>query len=100
MIATACGRTPINIGKPESHMMQLVLDECGVDPDRILMVGDRLDTDILFGFNTNVQTLFVSETGIHGRADIERMKIQPTFVAPDVTCMVGNMETNQGTPNL
>lgn len=98
MIATACGRTPINIGKPEVHMMNLAVEAFKLDPARVLMVGDRLDTDILFGIKTQVQTLFVSETGISNRKDVEKLGIRPTFIADDVACMVERADTSTSTP--
>ena len=88
MIATSSGRTPINIGKPEVQMLRLAIEKFNLDPARVLMIGDRLDTDILFGLRGGVQTLFVAETGINRRRDIERLDIRPTFIADNVACMV------------
>lgn len=89
MIATASSRTPINIGKPESHIMDLAIAECQLDPSRVLMVGDRLDTDILFGEKCKVDTLFVTKTGINKRQDMDKLNIYPHYFADNVACMVG-----------
>ncbi|KAL5548220.1 hypothetical protein UlMin_003451 [Ulmus minor] len=56
MVATICGSTekdPIVVGKPYPFMMEFLLQNCS----RMCMVGDRLDTDILFGQNAGVTTL-------------------------------------------
>lgn len=87
MIATATGRTPVNMGKPETIMLDLACEQFGLDKSRVLMVGDRLDTDILFGRKGGVATLFVANTGIHTRRDIDTLNIQPTYVADDVNAM-------------
>ena len=48
-IALCTGIEPVVVGKPEPYSTILALDEMGLDPDDVLMVGDRYDTDILAG---------------------------------------------------
>lgn len=83
-VAAAAGRRPVNIGKPETHMLELACAKFHLDRSRVLMVGDRLNTDILFGLNGGIQTLFISETGVSRREDIQRQGIVPTFITTDV----------------
>jgi 4-nitrophenyl phosphatase len=46
----ACGgRSPLVIGKPEPTMILQALAEYGLSADQVLVVGDRLDTDIEAG---------------------------------------------------
>ena len=53
------------MGKPEDYLCKVFFsDEMLKDRSRFLMIGDRLNTDILFGNNNNFQTLLV-ETGVH-----------------------------------
>lgn len=60
-----------------------------VDPRRTLMIGDRLDTDVLFGNSNKLDTMLVG-TGVHQLADIEAAKKTghieqlPNFFAPSV----------------
>jgi len=85
MISIASGRKPVNVGKPEPYMLQLAMAEHHLkDVKRVLMVGDRLDTDILFGNNSGCRTLLVTETGINRREDITKEQIYPTYVAKSV----------------
>ncbi|BCW99018.1 MAG: acid sugar phosphatase [Armatimonadota bacterium] len=58
-VATASGREPITIGKPETYTIRKILDLTGVDRTDAVMVGDRLDTDILVGNRAGVHTLLV-----------------------------------------
>jgi ribonucleotide monophosphatase NagD (HAD superfamily) len=52
-------REPIVTGKPSPFLMQDIAAKHGVQPARSIMVGDRLDTDILWGLNTGMATLLV-----------------------------------------
>mmetsp|Transcript_14586 Transcript_14586/g.20614 ORF Transcript_14586/g.20614 Transcript_14586/m.20614 type:complete len:371 (-) Transcript_14586:173-1285(-) len=53
------GREPTVVGKPSPLMIDYLCDKFGFDRKRICMVGDRLDTDIVFGSNNGLQTLLV-----------------------------------------
>jgi len=44
-VASVGGVEPVFAGKPDRPMADLVLDVAGVDPDTMLMVGDRDETD-------------------------------------------------------
>jgi phosphoglycolate phosphatase len=56
-------REPIVTGKPSAFLMQDIAAKHGVQPSRSIMVGDRLDTDILWGLNTGMATLLVMTGG-------------------------------------
>lgn len=67
-------RKPIVIGKPSKLLTDLALNhEAHRDRKKILMVGDRLNTDILYGGQNKFQTLLVG-TGIHQMADVENIQ--------------------------
>lgn len=64
-IETCAERKAIVMGKPENWLCDIFFqDEIKRDSKKFLMIGDRLNTDILFGKNNNFQTLLV-ETGVH-----------------------------------
>lgn len=65
----ASGRAPICTGKPSSTMLDCVKAKINFDTERTIMIGDRLNTDILFGQNGGLSTLLVL-TGITEEADI------------------------------
>ncbi|KAJ2826241.1 hypothetical protein IWW50_002461 [Coemansia erecta] len=62
-------RKPLVMGKPNVQMLECVLQKCQLDPQRTCMVGDRLDTDILFGIRGGLSTLCVL-TGVADEAAI------------------------------
>uniref|UniRef100_A0A0E0LZ05 phosphoglycolate phosphatase n=1 Tax=Oryza punctata TaxID=4537 RepID=A0A0E0LZ05_ORYPU len=59
--AVSCSvqKEPIVVGKPSSFLMDFLLKSFNLETSRMCMVGDRLDTDILFGQNTGCKTLLV-----------------------------------------
>jgi HAD superfamily hydrolase (TIGR01509 family) len=51
--------TPIIIGKPNPYAFHLICREHGIQADRAVMIGDRLDTDIRFGNRAGMKTCLV-----------------------------------------
>uniref|UniRef100_A0ACB8FNE5 Uncharacterized protein n=2 Tax=Sphaerodactylus townsendi TaxID=933632 RepID=A0ACB8FNE5_9SAUR len=62
-VETASGRKAMVVGKPNTYMFECIVERFGVDPSRMLMVGDRLETDILFGKNCGLDTV-LTLTGV------------------------------------
>lgn len=51
--------TPTVIGKPETLGLEMILHQIGADAHEAVMIGDRLDTDILCGNRLRVPTVLV-----------------------------------------
>ncbi|KAJ7201101.1 HAD-like domain-containing protein [Mycena pura] len=82
----ALGRDPVSIGKPARTMLDCIKAKVDYDPARTIMVGDRLNTDILFGQAGGLATLLVL-TGITTEADItgpNASNIVPDFVTSSI----------------
>lgn len=58
-VETASERAPIVMGKPSVEMFEVIRKANNLDPARTLMIGDRCNTDILFGKNCGLHTLVV-----------------------------------------
>lgn len=58
---SACSRKKpdLVIGKPESHLLEMVLDSMKLKASEIAIVGDRLETDIEFGNINGLHTILV-----------------------------------------
>lgn len=66
-------------GKPSSLIVQVALELLDLPPERCMMVGDRLETDIHMGQQSGMMTA-VALTGVSTREDVARMPSPPTFV--------------------
>lgn len=53
------GRDPTVVGKPSPLMIDYMEKKFGFDRSRICMVGDRLDTNVLFGTDNGLKSLLV-----------------------------------------
>lgn len=59
-VTVATGRFPLILGKPFNYMFEAVRQvHPQIVPDRTLMIGDKCDTDILFGQRCGLKTLHV-----------------------------------------
>lgn len=66
-------------GKPSRLVMQVASRRLGLEPERIMMVGDRLETDILMGQQAGMLTAVVL-TGVTHRQDVAAMPHPPDFI--------------------
>lgn len=82
-VEMATGMVPLVAGKPEPVIFHLAAQELGVKNP--LMVGDRLDTDILGGNNAGFDTALVL-TGIHGQGAVDQADadMKPTYIINDL----------------
>jgi len=78
-------RRPIDgiIGKPSPIMIEAIIDILGVRPERCLMVGDRIETDIAMGKDAGMATALVL-TGVTDRVLLDASDIAPDFVLESV----------------
>ncbi len=78
-VERATGKPPVIVGKPHRCMMDSALAHLGGPPDRILMIGDRLETDVLGGLRVGVKTALVL-TGVSQREDVAQSEYLPDYV--------------------
>jgi len=73
------------VGKPSPIAFRVALERLDVDPASILMVGDRLETDILGGANARLDTALVL-TGVATREDASS-SIRPTWISESLAAL-------------
>ena len=78
-IELATSRPAYFVGKPNALMMRTGLRLLGVHTDEAVMIGDRMDTDILAGIETGMDTVLVL-SGVTAREDIVQYPYRPTYV--------------------
>ncbi|MGQ9926700.1 MAG: TIGR01457 family HAD-type hydrolase [Chloroflexaceae bacterium] len=83
LIATASGVKPYFVGKPNPLMMRTALRTLGAHSEESVMVGDRMDTDIIGGTESGMETILVL-TGVTRREDVHRFPYRPTRVLGSV----------------
>ena len=78
---------PVVVGKPEPLLYKQAMDRMGTSPDTTLMIGDRLDTDILGAAQLGMPTA-LTLTGISGEDGLQRSPIRPTAVYEDLPALI------------
>jgi len=88
-IEYASRRKAINVGKPSPTLIDLMAKQHGIDVERSLIVGDRLDTDIRFGVDSGMRSALVM-TGVTTTQTLQRLgkgtveEPLPTVILPYV----------------
>jgi NagD protein len=78
-IELATGRSAYFIGKPNALMMRTGLRMLGVHSDEAVMIGDRMDTDILAGIETGLDTALVL-SGVTSLEDVKTFPYRPKYI--------------------
>ncbi|MGV9670286.1 MULTISPECIES: HAD-IIA family hydrolase [unclassified Gordonia (in: high G+C Gram-positive bacteria)] len=89
LITRATGRDPYYVGKPNPLMMRSALRKMGAHSEHTLMIGDRMDTDVISGLEAGLQTLLVL-SGISTIQSVELFPYRPTRVIDSVADLVGH----------
>jgi 4-nitrophenyl phosphatase len=84
-LAGVIGREPDVIpGKPSTTILNLLVDRLDVSAENLLVVGDRLDTDIELGERAGATTALVT-TGVTDAADVAESDHDPDYVLDSLT---------------
>lgn len=83
LIKEATGVAPFFVGKPNPYMMRSALNYLGAHSEETIMIGDRMDTDIVGAVSSGLDTALVL-TGVTRRSEIERFPYQPTYVLESI----------------
>jgi len=90
-IEMATGQNAYFVGKPNPLMMRTGLRILGVHSEEAAMIGDRMDTDMVAGIESGLDTVLVL-SGITGRADIKKFPYRPRLVLDGVGDIPGVTE--------
>lgn len=83
LIQAATGEAPFYVGKPNALMMRTALNYLHAHSEETVMIGDRMDTDIISGVSSGVSTILVL-TGVTKRDEVARFPYQPTHIIDSI----------------
>ncbi len=82
------GRMPdATVGKPSKIIMEQAIERLGLERERIAIVGDQIDVDVLAGKNAGIKTILVL-SGVTNesnyRKKVEEVGVEPDYVFRDL----------------
>lgn len=82
-IEIATGKKAYFVGKPNPLMLRHGLKKIGCHSGEIAFIGDRMDTDIIAGIESNIDTILVL-SGVTNREDINNFPYRPKYILEGV----------------
>ncbi|MFD4428923.1 HAD-IIA family hydrolase [Nocardia sp. NPDC058497] len=92
LITRATGKEPYYVGKPNPLMMRSALRRIGAHSQSTVMIGDRMDTDVIAGLEAGMRTVLVT-SGISTKASVEKYPFRPTLVVDSVADLISRTRT-------
>jgi NagD protein len=90
LIQRATGVAPYFIGKPNPLMIREGLDTLGAHSSSTVMIGDRMETDILAGIEAGLETILVL-SGVTTEAEVDRYPFRPSRIVASVADLVDEL---------
>ncbi len=87
MITAATRKQPYFVGKPNPMMLRSALNRIEAHSENTIMIGDRMDTDVIAGIEAGLDTVLVL-TGSTRATDIERYPYRPARVIDSIADVV------------
>lgn len=87
-IELATGHSAYFLGKPNPLMMRHGLRRLGVSTDEAAIIGDRMDTDVIAGVESGIDTVLVL-SGVTSREEMSKFPYRPRYVLNGVGDVVG-----------
>jgi NagD protein len=87
LITKATGREPYFVGKPNPMMLRSALNKIEAHSENTIMVGDRMDTDVVAGIEAGLETILVL-TGVTRKDEIARFPFRPNRVVASIADLI------------
>lgn len=84
LVQKATGHPAYFVGKPNPLMMRTALRKLEEHSENAVIVGDRMDTDIVAGIESGMETILVL-TGVTRREDVDHFPYRPTQMVESVS---------------
>jgi NagD protein len=83
LITSATGVAPYFVGKPNTLMMRSALNAMDAHSEDTVMIGDRMDTDVIAGLEAGMRTVLVL-SGSTAREEVDRFPYRPWMIADSI----------------
>ena len=83
LVAASTGKEPRYFGKPYEDVVQVIEDHTGLNRKDMVVVGDRLYTDIAVGVNNGMDAVLVL-SGESTLQDAETSAVEATYIVPGI----------------
>ncbi|WP_235928305.1 HAD-IIA family hydrolase [Goekera deserti] len=87
LITKATGAEPYFVGKPNPMMFRSAMNRIEAHSESTVMIGDRMDTDIVAGIEAGLDTILVL-TGSTRAADVTRFPFRPGRVLDSIADVI------------
>ncbi len=87
MITRATGAEPYFVGKPNPMMFRGAMKRIQAHSESTIMVGDRMDTDVVAGIEAGLQTVLVL-SGSTAASDVARFPFRPSRVLDSIADVI------------
>jgi len=87
MITKATGAEPYFVGKPNPMMFRSAMNRIEAHSEMTVMVGDRMDTDVVAGIEAGLETVLVL-SGSTRVGDIKRFPFRPSRVCDSIADVI------------
>lgn len=91
VITTSTKVQPTFIGKPQPIIMDMAMDVINLPKEKVAMVGDLYETDIMSGINAGIDTIHV-QTGVTSKEELAEKDQQPTYTFKDLNEVIKDLE--------
>ena len=96
LISAATGVQPYYIGKPNPLMIRSALRQIGAHSESTVMIGDRMDTDIVTGLEAGLETILVLTGITETEEDAQRFSYLPTRIVGSVADLIDEVQPLEG----
>jgi NagD protein len=90
LVERATGATAFYVGKPNPLMITEGLNTLDARPSSTVIVGDRMETDILAGIEAGLDTILVL-SGVTTESDVDRYPFRPARVVASIADLVDEL---------
>jgi NagD protein len=87
LITRATGAEPYFVGKPNPMMFRSAMNQISAHSETTVMIGDRMDTDVVAGIEAGLETILVL-TGSTSAAAVQRFPYRPNHILDSIADVI------------